>query len=387
MGIRVGIVGIGSFGSGFVRLFRDHPRVDRVALCDIDKDRLSGAAKKFEIAETYDSLDEICGSDLDALAFFTQPWLHAPQVIQAMNAGKHAYSAVPIITSTDGDQMLEWYDKLIEACRRTGQHYMLGETSYYRRDAIYCRRRAAEKRDDELNGGGFGQFVYAQGQYWHDIDGACNLRDVAKHRWGKDWDMSKSGGVPMHYPTHSIGGLLSVLKTRMTEVSCIGQVYPNDDWFREDTVSGNVFANETGLFRCANGAAVRICEYRRISDAEESFELFGTHGTFRHGPGGEFWVTKEKGWEKLDPGQMREPLPAEVVESYERGVEGDVYGGHGGSHAYLIHEFVDAVANDRLPAINAWEAVRYCAPGVMAHKSAVKDGELLKIPDWGDPPT
>jgi len=62
------------------------------------------------------------------------------------------------------------------------------------------------------------------------------------------------------------------------------------------------------------------------------------------------------------------------------------YGGHGGSHAYLAHEFVDAIAHDRQPAINAWEAVRYMVAGVMAHKSALKDGETLEVPDWGDAP-
>ena len=44
------------------------------------------------------------------------------------------------------------------------------------------------------------------------------------------------------------------------------------------------------------------------------------------------------------------------------------------------------MAHDRIPAINVWEAVRYMAPGVMAHKSALRDGELLEVPDWGDAP-
>ena len=64
----------------------------------------------------------------------------------------------------------------------------------------------------------------------------------------------------------------------------------------------------------------------------------------------------------------------------------DFYGGHGGSHAYLVHEFVDAIAHDRRPEINVWEAVRYMAAGVMAHKSALRDGDKLEVPDWGDAP-
>jgi predicted dehydrogenase len=382
MGISIGIVGVGAFGSGFVRLFRDHPLVDRLALCDALPERLAAVAQRHQIAETYPSLDAICRSGLQALALFTQHWLHAPQAIQAMEAGKHVYSAVPIITLDDGDAMLDWCDRLVGAVRRTGMHYMLGETSYYHPEAMYCRRRAAQ--------GAFGRFVYAEGEYLHDVDSpGCSLRDVARNRWGKDWDLSKSGGVPMHYPSHSIGGPLSVMGTRMTKVAAFGYLHPNDDWFRPDTQSGNVLSNETALFQCANGAAVRICEHRRIGHrGREGFQLWGTDACFVEGHcGGSHWMTKSSAT-PLAVAEMRDPLPPEVWDAWRRGAASDegVYGGHRGSHAYLVHEFVDAVTHGRMPAVNAWEAVRYFAPGVMAHKSALRDGELLDVPDWGDPP-
>jgi len=317
---------------------------------------------------------------------FTQPWLHAPQAIQALEAGKHVYSAVPIISLDRGEEMLDWCARLIETCRRTGRHYMMGETSYFRPPAMYCRRRAAE--------GAFGRFVLGEGEYFHDIDDpACSLRAVARRRWGRAWETGKSGGIPLHYPTHSIGGLLSVMgamgNARLTEVSAIGHSYPGDDWFREDTESGNVFANETALFRCSNGAAVRIAEYRRIGHAgREAFSLFGTEAGFREdAAGGCRWVTRE-GAMAVSVTEMREPLPPEVREAYRRGGLEDEHllGGHGGSHAYLVNEFVQAIAANRRPVIHAWEAARYFVPGIIAHQSALRDGELLKIPDFGDPP-
>ncbi|MCA1594824.1 MAG: Gfo/Idh/MocA family oxidoreductase [Chloroflexi bacterium] len=381
MSVSIGIVGVGSFGSGFVRLFRDHPLVSRIAVAETHSDRLARIAREYEIAETYASLEEICAANLDALAIFTQPWLHAPQAILAMESGKHVYTAVPIISLGDGNEMLDWCGRLIDTCRRTGMRYMMGETSYYRPQAMYCRKRAEE--------GEFGQFVLADGEYLHDIDDpGCSLREVARSRWGDAWQMSKSGGIPMHYPTHSIGGLLSVMKAPLVEVSAIGYVHPRDDWFRADTEEANLFSNETALFRCANGAAVRIREFRRVGHyGTESFELFGTEASFRDGPGGCFWVTKN-GASPLAVDEIREPLPPEVVAAYRKGQADDsrIYGGHGGSHAYLVNEFVQSVAAGRQPAINAWEAARYFVPGIIAHQSALRDGELLKIPDWGDPP-
>lgn len=384
MGVRIGMVGMGWFGIGFVRLFRDHPLVDRVALCDLDKDRLASASKEFQIVETYSSLDEICRTDLDALVIMTQHWMHAPQVVQTMKAGKHAYSAVPIISTDSGQEMLDWCDKVIQTCKQTGMHYMMGETSHYRPQAMYCRRRAAECA--------FGEFAYAEGAYFHDIDlPNSNLREVAKHRWGSAWNVSKSGGVPMHYPTHSIGGFLSVMKdTRITEVAAMGYAFPNDDWHRKDTASGNIFGNETALFRLSNGAVARVCEYRKIGHVGyEGFNLYGTEGSFVEGPAGCHWVTKTAAT-PVTVQEMRDPLPAEVEAAYRKGsktnADKDVYGGHGGSHAYLVNEFVEALAHARQPTVNAWQAARYFVPGILAHESAKRGGELLKVPDWGDPP-
>ena len=57
--------------------------------------------------------------------------------------------------------------------------------------------------------------------------------------------------------------------------------------------------------------------------------------------------------------------------------------GHGGSHPYLVHEFVSAVAERRRPQVSAWDAAMYMAMGVAAHQSARKDGEIVKVVDFG----
>src|SRR5688572_22523698 len=147
MGISLGLVGLGAFGRTFADLFMSHPLVDRVALCDREPERMVPFAQKeswrskFNSADIYESLEAICRSDLDALVIITQPWLHAPQCIQAMEAGKSVYSAVPVIDLPDADEILEWCDRLVETSRRTGKHYMLGETTYYRSQAMFCRRQ------------------------------------------------------------------------------------------------------------------------------------------------------------------------------------------------------------------------------------------------------
>lgn len=393
MGISLGLVGLGSFGSGFAELFKSHPLVDRVALCDREPERIKKFADKksfqdkFKPSDAYLSFEEICKSDLDALVIITQPWLHAPQAIATMKAGKHVYSAVPIISLPDMDEVLDWCDKLIETCRSTGMSYMLGETTYFRSQAMYCRRKAKE--------GAFGDFVYGEGEYIHPYNWPkCDLREVNKQRTssksGKEWleqmNIYRKKGIknsPMSYPTHSVSGPVSVMNAHMTQVSAAGYRSRSGDNFFDDSL----FSNITALYKMSNGATVRICEFRELgyTDSDifetETFRIFGTEATFRDNR----WVRRD-GWKVLQPEEMRDPLPQEVSKAF-KGSQGDsFYGGHGGSHAYLVHEFVDAVANNRLPAINAWEAASYMAAGAAAHKSAQKDGELVKVQDWGSAP-
>ena len=59
--------------------------------------------------------------------------------------------------------------------------------------------------------------------------------------------------------------------------------------------------------------------------------------------------------------------------------------GHDGSHSFLTHEFIDALAHSRRPAIDIHEALAYTVPGIIAHQSALKGGELLKIPQYPRP--
>jgi len=417
MGISIGLVGLGSFGSCFAPLFKNHPWVDRIGLCDAEPDRVARFFKdpfyadKVREADCFDSLEAICRADFDALVIITQPWLHAPQCIQAMESGKHVYSAVPIISIPDDDETLGWCDRLVNTVKRTGQHYMLGETTYYRPQAQFCRRMAQT--------GSFGDFVYAEGEYFHDVDNACNLRQVSASRAnskpGREWKELRQTYIrrgclsgPMHYPTHSTSGPVCVMNAHAVEVTAYGYRNRTNDPFFADSA----FSNEMALFRMSNGSTVRICEMRetpgRPGNESETFRVFGTLGSFSEN---RWWSINRPDFANIDldtlpkPEQraltekeMFDPLPPEVELAFKQVAnpgksadelrETDFHPwGHGGSHPYLAHEFVAAVRDNRIPAINVWESVRYMAMGIAAHRSALRDGETLAVPDWGGAPS
>ena len=75
--------------------------------------------------------------------------------------------------------------------------------------------------------------------------------------------------------------------------------------------------------------------------------------------------------------ERRRTLPA----SYENQPNG-----HMASHQLLIDDFVTAAYYGRMPTVNAWKAARYTIPGLLAHESALRGGEPIDVPDFGEAP-
>ena len=103
-----------------------------------------------------------------------------------------------------------------------------------------------------------------------------------------------------------------------------------------------------------------------------SIDTPGGHGeTGRvHGQKGSF--DKEyKGLSLNLPNLKKPPLPPGVG-----------YGEHGGSHGYLMDEFVMSIIEDRKPLVDIATALNMTVPGLVAHQSALRDGEIMKIPQY-----
>lgn len=393
--IKVGICGTGGFADCFIPLFKAHPFVKEVVLCDLDAAKLKAKAERFGIPHTCPSLDELCQSDVDAIAIITQHHLHGPQAVQALKAAKHVYSAVPSAIS------MEEITKLVRTVEATGKIYMIGETSYYYPCAIYCRERHGR--------GDFGRIVYGEGEYYHDY--RHGLYDVYKWRHGEDWERHY-GIPPLFYPTHSTSMIVSVTGAHVTHVSGMGFVdqHPDNLYARKDNFWKNPFSNETMLCKMSDGSMARISEFRRIGHpGTVGMSLYGTEAGYEEQVGGQMWITPDRG-QCVD---LSETLKCRNIPAVHKvgqmkkvtgsdGTHADVSSvhpvqllpkefvglpnGHAGSHQFLVHDFVSACVTGKTPPNNVWDAARYLVPGLIAHESAMKGGILMEVPDFGDPP-
>ena len=265
----LGIVGAGQFAGTFAKLFRLHPAVSEVRVTDLLPNRAEELAERENIGPAVGSFEEMLGSDVDSVAIFTQRWTHGPLVVEALKAGKHVYSAVPMART------LQEAEQIVDLVLETGLTYMMGETSYYNPATIYARHKLAENA--------FGRVFYSEGDYVHDMD--LGFYAAYQYSGGEKWKATASY-PPMLYPTHSVGGVLGALPAHAVSVSALGVVDHRGDGVFDRSVSqfDNDFSNASALFELSDGGIMRINEMRRVgypSHIRESrYRFFGTEASF-----------------------------------------------------------------------------------------------------------
>ncbi len=341
--IRVGIVGYGvcKFGAEFG--FQNHPNVEIVAVSDLLPDRCAELAKVCRCQKTYPSLEDLVKDDrIEAVFVATDAPNHARHCIEVLKHGKHVACAVPAVFGS-----LEDADRLLAAVKSSGKKYMMFETSCFHEE-VHAMRRIFET-------GGLGKIVYSEGEYYHYMD-----EPIPSY---KDW---RVGLPPQWYPTHSNAYYVCVTGGSFTEVSCMGMpshifhLQPANNRYK------NPFGTEIALFRTSEGGTSRMAvSWDTPGFSGEMGRIRGQKGTL-----GSFYGAYQ-GLEKKLPELKRPALPPGVSA-----------GGHGGSHGYLMNDFVTAILLDRKPIVDVVLALNMTVAGIVAHKSALKGGELLKIPQY-----
>jgi len=402
--MRIGVIGTGQFARSFIALWQLHPDVEAVYVCDVIPERAREHQERYDLAGVFATAEDMISSDeVDSVAVMTQRWSHGPLVLQALEAGKNVYSAVPMAIS------VEEIKSIVEKVDQTGLIYMMGETSYYNPAVIWAREKVAA--------GDFGRVFYAEGDYVHDMDNGFYA--AYRYSGGDDWKRTASY-PPMLYPTHAIGGVLGALPTHAVSVSCIGIRDDRGDGVFDANVSqwGNDFSNMSALFELADGAAMRTNEFRRVgywNGHESRFRFYGTDQVMEQSGHGATLSIKTEGadyakGETVDISDLfytrTKQMPTEdfgdvdpaLLQSFASGnakvqdrsrlpkeFEG-AHNGHEGSHHFLADDFVRAVTTKTHPPVSAWRAARFTLPGVVAYESAKQGAARLDIPDFGDGP-
>ena len=338
--IRVGIAGFGVCQMGAAFGFQAHPNVTVAAVSDLIPERCRGLAKACHCEKTYPSLEEMIKDDsLEAIFVGTDAPSHAQHCIDALRRGKHVGCCVPAVYGS-----IEDAHKLADAVKTSGRKYMMFETSAFHAECHAMRQIS--------KAGGFGK-LYVEAEYFHHMP-----EPIASFR---DW---RVGLPPQWYPTHSNAYYVCVTGGSFTEVSCMGMPSTIAHLRPENNRYKNPFGTEIALLRTSEGGMARMAV------SWDTLGPGGEQGRVR-GQRGAMWNGGYTGELKQLPDLKCPPLPPSVAP-----------GGHGGSHGHLMNEFVTAILEDRKPLVDIAWALNMTVAGIVAHQSALKDGELTKIPQF-----
>ncbi|MEI7946957.1 MAG: Gfo/Idh/MocA family oxidoreductase [bacterium] len=92
-------IGVGGMGYHDFKNFLSHPKTQIVAICDVDKDRLSRASKDAPSARCYTDWRELLaaeGNKIDSVSITVPDHMHALIALTAMSMGKHVYCQKPL---------------------------------------------------------------------------------------------------------------------------------------------------------------------------------------------------------------------------------------------------------------------------------------------------
>jgi predicted dehydrogenase len=370
--IRMAVVG-GNFGSAF--FWHQHPNCVVTGVTDLFPDRRERLQKNYRCQTAYDSLEQMVekADDIDAVAVFSGATDHVKHAVMCLDRGWHVISAVPACFSLEEAELLK------NKVEQTGLAYMMAETSYYAQPCIFAR----ELHDRAV----FGNLFYTEAEYYHDRGDLERLaNDKTSRFFMPDGSHSWRWGLPpMHYPTHATGLLVGVTKERIKKVSCVG-------WGTGDNAYSNPFWNEASIMQTDRGNILRCNVFWLCPAHGERAQWMGDNAIFYmnkggvHGPmlkyrtagatAAQYDLPVQSGGEVDVPVYWKtDMLPPQLRHS----------SGHGGSHAFITAEFINALIEERSPAVDIYEALAMTVPGIVAHQSAIKGGEQLAVPQFDKP--
>lgn len=366
--IRMAVVG-GGFGATFH--WHEHPNCVITGVTDLYPKRREALRKHYRCDKVYDSLETMVkeAKDIDAVAVFSGAPDHAKHAKMCMERGWHVVSAVPTCTSLDDAAML------VELKKKTGLRYMLAESSWYRQNCILARNLFKK--------GAFGELFYTETEYYHDGgDPDKETANIGSLVYNPDGSRSwRWGFPPMLYPTHNLGFLTGVTGERIMKVSCIGwrsnQPKLRNHPLRTENVYKNPFWNQSALMLTDQGHSSRCNIFWRCIAGGERAQWFGDQATLYSENGGVCGTLLASRGQGVKPIEVPAYWKTDMLPPSMRHNSG-----HDGSAAFISAEFVNAIVEDREPEINLYESLAMTVPGIVAHQSALKDGEQLSVPNF-----
>lgn len=215
----LGLVGYGGFGEFTAEVYAKLPQLRIVAITDALPSRCEAGAHRYQ-AQPYADLAQLLADPcVDLVAIATPPWLHVPQALMAVEAGKHVFLEKPLATT------LADADKLVAAVR--SQNVRLQVDYVFRYVPLYTLLRTLIY--SEL----LGPVTYMC------LENTASNEALHAQHWF--WDRSRSGGIFIEHGVHFFDLCNQFSKSQPQSVS--GYAHTTQDGRQDRVMSTVSYAN------------------------------------------------------------------------------------------------------------------------------------------------
>jgi predicted dehydrogenase len=390
--VRTAFIGVGARGSGHLGQMMSLEGVEVTAICDIHAPSLANAVQRVEKAgrpkpagfgdgpEDYKRMLE--RDDIDIVIICT-PWeLHARMCVDAMKAGKHAFTEVPAALTLD-----ECWE-LVDTSEKTGKHCMMMENCCYGEEELLCLNLCRL--------GLLGELLHGEASYIHDLRGQMGQVEHGTGSWRTLHYAKRNGNL---YPTHGLGPVAQYMGInrgdRFDYLSAVASpalgraLYakknfpPDHKW--NQIKQWNCGDMVTTIIKTALGRSLMVQWDETSPRPYSRLNLIqGTRGTFAGYPSrlvieGETPNTHE--WVEGDA--LKPYFEKHMHPFWKRmGEEAKKGGGHGGMDWLMLWRMVYCLRNGEPLDQDVYDAAAWSVVGPLSEKSIASRSQSVDVPDF-----
>ena len=178
--IRLGVIGCGGFGLYALQQFAQVPGVKLAGMAGTHRQAARAAALRFGIPDIEDVGKMLERDDIDLVYIATPPFLHHPQAMQALRAGKHVICEKPLaMTVAQADEM-------IAEARQSDRLLVANLMQRY--------NPVSDSVGRLVQSGVLGELLHGT------FENYASDENLGPDHWF--WDLSKSGGIFIEHGVH-----------------------------------------------------------------------------------------------------------------------------------------------------------------------------------------
>ncbi|MFT7619215.1 MAG: hypothetical protein ACI97A_002865 [Planctomycetota bacterium] len=385
--VRAAFIGVGARGSGHVGHMLTLDGVEIKAICDTHEPTAKRSQARcvkagHKAPDIYTKGDHdyrrmFERGDIDIVIIAT-PWSwHAPQAVEAMEAGIHAFIEVPAALTVKEC----W--QLVDTSERTQKHCMMLENVCYGREELMvlnmCRK------------GLFGELTHGEAAYIHDLRFQMKEIERGTGSWRTGHHTKRDGNI---YPTHGLGPvsqymninrgdrfdyLTSMSSPALGRAAFAKSTFPADHQRNKATYRcGDM---NTTLIKTKLGRSVLVQHDTTTPRPYNRLNLIqGTKGTFGGFPGR---ITVEgrgntHGWQDLKPfrEEFEHPLWKRMGEVAKKA------GGHGGMDFIMLWRLVYCLRHGEAMDQDVYDCAAWTAVSPLSEASVANRSGSVDFPDF-----